>query len=526
MTASAEQLDLLAERLGDPMWRLCSGALYHIAPADGQGIIPFIPSPDQRKIFAAYFGGCKQLALLKCRRPGFSTALGVLVLDQMIFKGGIQASLVDQNQGDASKKMDRIVGVAFDNLPVFIKSRVLVHARNGKQFSLQFAHKARSDFYAGMNARGGSNDFLWISEWGVIQFEDPKRSATMRSGGLPSARHGCKVIETTWAGGRNGDLYEVLEPVLTGAATDWEIQFSPWQHDVRNVSETAEMDDVARKYFAGMKERGMEFTEAQMRWWAAEKRQQGVFMFRENPTVLEEMWLSPVKGAIYAAEIERARGEGRIGRMPVDGNSLVHTCSDLGGPMQWVTWYFQIVGRFIRVVDVDLNLNLTLIQRIAHMKGKGYAFGNHFMPHDAMQTSRSGRTLADEFAAAWLKVDLETLTPADLIRSNLKFVPRTHDVWVGINHGLQLFSSLEFRSECDLGLEHLGLYRTSTEDKNAGVLVHDRFSHAADALRTLFEAHLAGMVATKAVGTKPEWEYPRLHRGKVRQPMRAARVGG
>ena len=48
-----------------------------------------------------------------------------------------------------------------------------------------------------MNARGGSNDFLWISEWGPIQLDDPRRSAEIRSGALPSARHGTIVIETT-----------------------------------------------------------------------------------------------------------------------------------------------------------------------------------------------------------------------------------------------------------------------------------------------------------------------------------------
>jgi hypothetical protein len=536
---TAEQEAALTEKLKDRWWRLTSGEIYKIAPADGSGIVPFIPSEDQMKIFRALLGGCKKLMLPKCRRPGFSTALGIFALDMMLFIGGVQISLVDQNQPDASRKLDRIIGIALDNLPGFILRRTKITPRgerspNLKLLSVQFAHKKKSTFYAGMNARGGSNDLLWVSEWGVIQFEDARRSAKIRSGGLPSARHGIAVIETTWAGGRRGDVWELLDPVLKKESDDWEIQFSPWQNDPRNVDDHAKMDDVAYRYFTSIEEQasamGITFTDAQKRWWAKEKREQGIFMNRENPTFLDEMWKSPVKGSVYAEAIDRARSEGRIAKMPVAEHTLVHTFWDLGAPEQTVVWYAQVVGRYFRIIDVDTGVNETITQKVARMKASGYAFGNHFMPHDAMQTSRGGLTLAAEFSGAWLKLEHSTwgqLGLDDFIkRSNVRFTKRTHNVWVGINHLLQIFSSLEFAAseKMETALADLSLYRTILDGPNAGEIYHDIYSHAADALRTLAEAHLGGLLAWKQVGNQTsDWSYPREEK---RKRVKEINVGG
>ena len=50
------------------------------------------------------------------------------------------------------------------------------------------------------------------------------------------------------------------------------------------------------------------------------------------------------------------------------------------------------------------------------MLAKGYLYGSHFLPHDALATQKSGRTFLSELKEAGL--------------ANLKAVPRTDDVWV------------------------------------------------------------------------------------------------
>lgn len=512
-------LALLAERLADPVWRLTSGELYHIAPADGTGVQPFRPRPEQVAVIRAiYEEGARQILIPKARRLGMSTTLGLMAADCLLFRRAWQGSLIDQNAADASRKLDRIVKVALEHLPAWLAERVQFPKMNGAQITADLAGTGESSFYAGMNARGGSNDFLWISEWGVIQAEDAKRSGKIRSGALPSARHGITVVETTWAGGRGGDVWELLEPTLSGKAADWRVLFFPWWIDPRNVSARAVIDAEAEAYFAKIGPRlaaeGIRLSEAQRRWWAAERRAQGMFMARENPTFLDECWAAPVAGAVYAAALDRARAEGRLGPMPVDGGSLVHTSWDLGAPANTVVWYWQIVGREIRVIDCDRGFLGTLTERHAHMLAKGYSYGRHYLPHDSLQTERTGTTLVAELAKVGFR--------------NLVTVPRTHSVWVGINHALELFPSIAFRCpQCEAGIDALGAYRTRRQGEGAMTAdepVHDWASHPADAFRVMAEAHRAGLVEFKHTSAGVDGEYGEWRR--ERRGVKAVRMGG
>jgi hypothetical protein len=513
---------LLESALADPLWRLTSGELYKIAPADGSGLQPFRPRPEQIAVIRAIHGEARRRIIIpKARRLGMSTVLGIVMVDFALWHRQRQCSLIDQNAADATRKLDSIMRVALENLPDWLLDRVKVHKSNNSQLAFDLGGTGKSTIYAGMNARGGSNDMLWVSEWGVVQFEDAKRSAKIRAGALPSARHGITVVETTWAGGKGGDVWDLIEPVLRGESDDWHMMFFPWWVDPRNVSPTAMMDGTAVSYFEKIAGRlashGIELTDAQRRWWAAERRAQGIFMARENPTFLDDCWTAPVKGAIYLEEIERARGEGRITAFPVDEGSLVHTSWDLGAPQNMCVWYWQIVGREIRMIDCDIGDMGTLTQRVARMHAKGYHYGRHFVPHDAEQTERSGETFLGAIVKAGLPANMVTV------------VPRIHSVWIGINHAKELFSAIAFRSpQCDRGLDGLLAYRTKITGDGALSVnepVHDWASHIADPFRTMAEAHRAGLVQFKHTTAAPQPEWHAAGEGRRRR-VAEMRVSG
>ncbi len=239
-------------------------------------------------------------------------------------------------------------------------------------------------------------------------------------------------------------------------------------------------------------------------------------------------WSAPIPNAIYAACIDAARAEGRIAPMPQDPNHLVHVVFDLGAPAQTVCFYFQIIGKTIRIIDVDMGGEETIIQRVARMRSMGYPYGAIFFPHDALTTERSGRTLATEFAAVWLNQNLEMTGIQDYHRANLKFIPRTHDIFVGINRAIQLFPIFEFRSpQCDAALDMIGRYRTRPMKEGVSVTpepIHDSASHASDCLRYIAEAELAGMIPFKAPVEAPEWTY--MDKKKRQRGQLIQRVGG
>ena len=107
--------------------------------------------------------------------------------------------------------------------------------------------------------------------------------------------------------------------------------------------------------------------------------------------VLEECFQTPIDGAVYAELIDRLRAEGAVRPAVVDNSALIHTAWDIGAPLNTVVWYFQLVAAEFRVIDCDSDLDLTPVQRVARMLAKGYLYGSHYLPHDAMATLHSGR---------------------------------------------------------------------------------------------------------------------------------------
>jgi hypothetical protein len=348
--------------------------------------------------------------------------------------------------------------------------------------------------FAGTHARGGANSFLWVSEWGVVQATDLARSEEILTGALPSVGDGICVVETTWRGGRHGHLWGLVKSALETpeeqkGPLDWRVVFFPWIDDPSYCDAVARpLSDETRRYFAELA--SINVTPGQMSWYQRKKTEQGMFMLREYPTIIEECFQSPVEGAIYAAEIDKLRAQGSIKPWIVDNSALTHTVWDLGSPVNTCTWYFQLwpMGE-IRVIDIDLDLDIPPVERVAKMLSKGYLYGSHFLPHDAMQTQKSGRTFLNELKDAGL--------------ANCRAVPRTYDIWVGINKLRAILPRFSFRMpQCERGLEALSNYQTIRET-STGIArdepCYNWSSHANDALRLIAEAEAAGMLSRAGI---------------------------
>jgi hypothetical protein len=485
--------DETLEAFRDPRWRL--ERLYSIRRRDGS-IIKFRPRPQQRQIIdLIYRQGCRRIIILKARQLGFSTLLGVVCADRLCFGTGQQISLIDQTLEDARQKLRDIVLVAYDSLDPALKRELPITRSNTGELAVKFVRheEAKTNaMFAGTHARGGANSFLWVSEWGVIQSSDLTRSEEILTGALPSVGDGVCVVETTWKGGRNGHLWSLVKSALETpeeqkGPLDWRVVFFPWQHDPSYKDAVPRpLGEETARYFAGLPASAGEFSPGQISWYQRKRAELGMFVLREFPTVMEECFQAPVEGAIYAAAIDKLRVEGAIKPWIVDYSALVHTAWDLGSPINTCTWYFQLgpMGE-IRVIDVDMDLDIPPVERVARMLAKGYLYGSHFLPHDALATQKSGRTFLNELRDAGL--------------ANCKAVPRTSDIWVGINRLKQMLPRFSFRlPHCESGIEALCNYHTIRETPT-GIArdepCHDWSSHACDALRLVAEAEASGMLS-------------------------------
>ena len=116
--------------------------LYHIMPEGGGLPIPFRPHPEQQVIYKHLLEPCRSAFIVKSRRLGFSTALGVFAVDKATWSVGQKCMLVDMTQPDAWKKMREIIRYAFDTMPSHLKPLFSNPKREDSQLSIRAAGEA------------------------------------------------------------------------------------------------------------------------------------------------------------------------------------------------------------------------------------------------------------------------------------------------------------------------------------------------------------------------------------------------
>lgn len=486
----------LTANLASPLWRLRN--LYSCREEGTGRALPFRPRPEQEEVFRLLEEKPESpIYIIKSRRLGLSTALCTYQSDKAVFSRGWRGVLIDQNQGDATKKMEEIIRFSIDSLPAPILANYEFTKRNDTQIRLRIAGAEKeaedSVIFATISGRGGDCSMLHVSEWGPIQATDAKRSAEIRSGSFPAARKGRRVVETTWMGGKAGDLWELIHPILeNNPNAEGTILFFPWHSDPSAIQLHGELTPDVEDYFRDLASRlGKKFSREQKLWWASKKLEQGLFMSREYPSTLDEAFRAPIEGAVYARLIDDARSQGRIKEtLYHDPAHLTFTFWDLGSPANTRIIYVQFIGNAIHIIDHDDGAHefTSVAARVAHMRAKGYHYGAHYLPHDGEARNASGKNIR------------EMLTEAGL--PSIRVLPRCHSEWPGINKAAELLPRCVFSAAtCSRLLESLAYYHTKKDNRDGfqtDILVDDWSAHDSDSFRMLAEAILNGLVTAHA----------------------------
>lgn len=474
--------------LADPIWRLQN--LYECRKqGSGEGI-PFHPKPEQMEIFRHLEEKpTTPIYIIKSRRIGFSTGLNIYQVDKLAFQSGWRGQLIDLKQEDATKKMNEQIRFAFDSLDPEIRKRYRAIKRNDSEMRIALLTEEDSEdsvIWATINARGGDCSMLHVSEMGPMAAKDAPRAKELVNGAFPAASMGRRVVETTWMGGKSGELWELVKPITEGDPNaKGVIFFFPWHGDPEAVDTGGMVTEEMEEYFRKLADKtGKTFSKEQKKWYAGKRLLHRHEVYREYPSTMEEALKSPVEGAIYAPYIDKLRLSGRITQFPIESSSLVHTAWDLGSQMNTVTIFFQVRGREIIILDAILEKMINMTDRVALILSKGYPLGVHLLPHDADSDKDGTKTVKQEIIDAGLK--------------NVRVVPQTMSVWSDINKTEENFDRFLYHAKtCEVLLERLENYRVEI-DTSAGVSaeipVHDRNSHSADALRNIVRGIEEGLV--------------------------------
>lgn len=186
-----------------------------------------------------------------------------------------------------------------------------------------------------------------------------------------------------------------------------------------------------------------------------------------------------VKGAIFAKEMQQARDQGRVARIPLEPTLPVDTDWDLGVGDATAMWFSQTLKTGeVRLVDYYEAQGEGFPHYAQLLQSKGYTYGQHWAPHDIqVRELASGRSRLETAASLGIKFQI---------------APN-----VGLEDGIhaaRLFLGKCWfdQDKCKAGLEALGHYRrdyNSRINEFKATPVHDWASHGADAFRYLAVRH-------------------------------------
>lgn len=245
-------------------------------------------------------------------------------------------------------------------------------------------------------------------------------------------------------------------------------------------------------------------------WFPAELEQERQDDLRDRPDSYDHIWegdyAKVTEGAYYAADLTKAKKEGRIGRVAADPLMTIRLFFDIGGTGaradSLTIWAGQFIGREIRWLDYYEAQGQPLATHINWMRERGYTpdKAQIWLPHDGASNDK----VYDVSYESALRSAGYSVT---VVPNQGKGAASAR-----VEAGRRLFPSMWFNADtCQGGLDALGAYHEQKHEKTGVGLgpKHDWSSHGADAFGL-------GCVA---------YEEPRVKREKSRAAQAGSWMG-
>ena len=466
--------------------------LYQVINEQGQ-VVPY-----RRRTAQAQYAANQWLLdiIVKARQIGFSTEIAIDIADHCIWRKNFTAGIIDYTLDDAKLKLQK-VRTAYMGTPPQVREQVRLVKDNEEE--LKWSNG--STCYVGTSHRGGTLQYLHISEFGKIASDKPDIAREIKSGALNTIAPGQKVKIESTAHGTSGEFYDMVrfaeakkKAGQTLSQLDFKLHFFAWWMDPKYVVQPnlAAITKEMREYFDMLAAKySVHLSPEQKAWYVLKYNTLGRDdMHQEFPSAMDETFYNSMEGTWFKREMQKAREEHRIGHaIPHDPNYPVNTFWDIGLETknnQNAIWFHQTDGTRHRIIDYYENAGegiqhyASKVQDIAAKRK--FTFGRHYGPHDIghrawEDNARTRKEIAEDLGIKF-EVVPRVLDKEDAIEALRKMLSLT---WIDSEHCARL-------------VECLDNYRKTWSKQLAqwtSVPLHNWASNAAD----------AGM--TGAVGLKP-----------------------
>lgn len=180
-----------------------------------------------------------------------------------------------------------------------------------------------------------------------------------------------------------------------------------------------------------------------------------------------------VEGSYYAKYLNKAELEKRVGRVPYDPSTKVHTAWDLGISDSTTIVFFQIIGNEIHIIDYYENQGEGLDHYAKIINQRDYLYGDHWAPHDIEVRELGAGGISRRQSAQKLGIRFRIVprhSPLDGIEAVRGIFPR---LWIDDDKCKYLIKCIEnYHKKYN---EKLSVYSDNP--------THDWSSHCADAVR-------------------------------------------
>lgn len=476
-----------ARALADPVWRICSGALYKIMVKsdDGEGsVVPFRPNKAQRRLIKRLH---HRNIILKARQLGFTTLVAILWLDHALFVPDQRCGIIAQDREAAEAIFRDRVKLAYERLPAALRERMPLARDSATE--LLFAHN-NSSVRVATSMRSGTIHRLHISEFGKICAKYPDKAREVITGSLPAVPlDGIAIIEST-AEGREGEFFKMTQRAQAQqqqgtklTARDYRFHFFPWfGEDAYRLQSDRALTEKDRQYFDEIEAKQGCAIDADQRAWYVATRDSDFGgdpekMWQEYPSTPEEAFQVSTEGTYYAVQLAAARKSGRVGIVPHVPGKPVNTFWDIGSGDGTGVWLHQQIGQQHRFIGYIEGWGEPYSHYVSRLQAKGYVWGVHRLPHDAAHKRQQGAVVSSPIEM------LEALS----LGGRWEIVPVISDVTHGIQMMRDAFAECWFdETECKEGIAHLAAYRKQWNERGAcwsDQPRHDIHSEAADSIR-------------------------------------------
>lgn len=460
----------------DPDWRLNN--LYHILNDEGFKV-QFKLNEAQKWLFENKH---TWNLILKARQMGFTTAIDLYILDKALFTPDIECAIICHSREDAAKILRRKIKFPYENLPGAIKN----HVKLKKDSESEVIFSNGSVISTGTSARSGTLQVLHVSEFAKICAKYPEKAREVVTGSIETLAPGQELFIESTAEGREGYFFDYCQDAMIRQKMKAPLNpqefafhfFSWWQKPSNRIQANEDVVFPIRlqEYFENLEKRqNVSLDRDQKFWYMNKEKMLGEDVKREHPSTPEEAFEEAIEGTYFNREFSKIRDEKRITKVPLEDSFEVFTAWDLGVNDVTAIWFFQMVGKEIRLIDYfeEHGEGLSFYRDI--LWEKKYRYGKHLAPHDiAVRELGTGKTR------------LET---AQNLGIDFIVVPRVQNKNDSIQAARSILNKCWFDEEkCDQGIKRLENYRKEWNDK-AGTWKrtprHDENSNGADAFQCL-----------------------------------------